>query len=147
VIAAFWDSSALIPLCLREPKTPACEALRIQFGLVVWWAAFVEIRSGIARGVRSGRLDGSQYGEALRRLSLLRTIWDDILPSNDVRELAADLLDQYDLRAADSMQLAAALLWCSRKPAGRTFICSDQKLCDAAEAAGFTVIRPGVTVP
>jgi predicted nucleic acid-binding protein len=136
-----------MPLCLHEPTTSACKTLRFSFGRIVWWAAFVEIRSGIARGARHGNLSAMQSVEALDRLSELRSGWNEILPCDDLRELAAGLLDQYDLRAADSMQLAAALLWCSRKPAGRTFICSDQRLCNAAEAAGFTVIRPGVTTP
>jgi len=136
-----------MPLCLHEPTTLACKALRHSFERIVWWAAFVEIRSGIARGVRHGNLSAMQSLEALDRLSELRSGWNEILPSDDIRELAAGLLDQYDLRAADSMQLAAPLLWCSRKPSGRTFICSDQKLCDAASLVGFSVIRPGSTTP
>ena len=136
-----------MPLCLHEPTTLACKALGLRFGRVVWWAAFVEIRSGIARGVRHGNLSATHSLEALDRLSELCSGWSEIVPSYDLRGLAAGLLDRYDLRAADSMQLAAALLWCSRKPAGRTFICSDQKLCDAAEAAGFIVIRPVAATP
>ena len=142
MIAAFWDSSALMPLCLNEATTFACRALRARFEVVVWWAAFVEIRSGIARSVRNSPLDADEHKAALDRLSELRSSWDEMLPSNDLRELAGDLLDRYDLRAADSLQLAAALVWCSRRPAGRVFICSDLRLGEAAELAGFTVVRP-----
>jgi len=61
-------------------------------------------------------------------------------------ELATRLLDVYTLGASDSLQLAAALTWCQQRPAQRRFISGDQRLCDAAEAAGFVVIalvRPG----
>jgi hypothetical protein len=53
------------------------------------------------------------------------------------------------LRASDSLQLAAALTWCQRRPAQRRFISGDQQLCDAAEAAGFVVIAlvPNAAIP
>jgi hypothetical protein len=142
VSAAFWDASALIPLCVQEPTTAAVELLAAQHERVVWWGTLVEIRSAVARRHRSGLLDDVNRRIALGRLTSLRQSETEIAPNSEVRELAGHLLDQYILRAADSLQLAAALIWCSRKPAGRTFICSDQKLSDAAEAAGFTVVRP-----
>jgi predicted nucleic acid-binding protein len=83
---------------------------------------------------------------ALSRLALLRRGWREILPNDSLRELASRLLDVYTLRASDTLQLAAALTWCQQRPAQRRFICGDQRLCDAAEAAGFAVIalaRPG----
>jgi hypothetical protein len=83
---------------------------------------------------------------ALSRLTLLRRGWREILPNDALRELAGRLLDVYALRASDSLQLAAALTWCQQHPAQRKFICGDQRLGDAAVAAGFAVIalvRPG----
>ena len=47
------------------------------------------------------------------------------------------LVDRYDLRAADSFQLAAALEWCDYTPQGRIFLAADQKLRDAALLSGF----------
>ena len=38
-----------------------------------------------------------------------------------MRDLARDLLDAHELRAADSLQLAAALTWCQQRPAKRNF--------------------------
>jgi predicted nucleic acid-binding protein len=77
---------------------------------------------------------------ALARLEVLRRGWSEILPDDSLRELANKLLDVYTLRAADSLQLAAALTWCRQKPAQRTFISGDERLCEAAEAAGFVVV-------
>jgi hypothetical protein len=35
---------------------------------------------------------------------------------------------------------AAALTWCRQQPARRRFISADERLCDAAETAGFVVV-------
>jgi hypothetical protein len=46
-------------------------------------------------------------------------------------------VDRYDLRAADALQLAAALNWCEDAPQGRVFLAVDQKLREAAVLSGF----------
>lgn len=58
-----------------------------------------------------------------------------------MRNLAEGLLKSHKLRAADALQLAAALHWCSGYSRGRHFIGDDDDLLDAAAAEGFTVIR------
>lgn len=102
----------------------------------------VEIRSAIERLHRSGGLDAAAKRLALTRLREARLDWTEIVPSDAVRDKAETLLDSYPLRAADSLQLAAALVWCRGRPSSRTFISSDTRLCDAAALAGFTVLRP-----
>jgi hypothetical protein len=52
-----------------------------------------------------------------------------------------DATISYPLRAADALQLAAALIWCNRHPRGKTFISGDERLLEAAEKEGFNVIR------
>lgn len=147
MISAFWDASALIPLCVLEPTTSAAELLATQHERVVWWGTLVEIRSAIARRYRSGVLDDVNRRAALGRLISLCQSETEVAPSYELRELATNLLDQYALRAADGLQLAAALTWCQLKPTRRVFICGDLRLAEAATQAGFTVIRPGVTAP
>jgi predicted nucleic acid-binding protein len=71
----------------------------------------------------------------------LRSKWTEVAATVDVRELARSLLQAHPLRAADSLQLAAAFVWCQRRPAGRTFISGDLRLCQAAALEGFTVIQ------
>ena len=139
--AGFWDSSALTPLFLRETNSAQARVLARRHAPVVWWGTVVEIRSAIAREHRSSLLGDSERGTLILLLGKARGGWLEILPSDVLRELAADLLDQHALRAADSLQLAAALVWCREKPAGRQFICQDVRLCDAASQAGFTVIQ------
>jgi predicted nucleic acid-binding protein len=145
--AAFWDSSTLIPLCINQGTSVDCKALSTQFNYIVWWATAVEVRSAVARLGRASVINPGQRQGAIDRLSELRLSWPEVAPSYELRELAANLLDTYALRAADSLQLAAALTWCQSKPAGRVFVCDDLRLCDAAAQADFTVVRPGVTTP
>jgi len=71
----------------------------------------------------------------------LKRRWSEVQPIEKVRETAERLLGVHKLRAADALQLAAALVWCNQRPRGRTFIAADGDLARAAEAEGFTVIR------
>ena len=47
------------------------------------------------------------------------------------------LVEHFDLRAADSLQLAAALAWHEGISAGRVLLTCDKRLRDAALLAGF----------
>ena len=135
----FWDASALVPLCLREARTAACRKALRESLPVVWWGTAVEISSAIARSRQSGSILDREAREARAILSRLRSAWMEILPDDAVRDAACELLERYSLRAADSLQLAAALVWCRSRPAGRRFLCADRRLGEAAQSAGFTV--------
>ncbi len=114
---------------------------------MVWWATTVEIRSAIARLYRSSELDDLAKRAALDRLFALKQGWREVLPGDKLRDQAETLLDTYPLRAGDGLQLAAAMIWCQQKPAGRRFISADSRLCEAASHAGFTVLRPVLLAP
>jgi predicted nucleic acid-binding protein len=47
------------------------------------------------------------------------------------------IVQHYDLRAADALQLAAALEWCQDAPQRRVLLTADDKLLQAATLAGF----------
>jgi predicted nucleic acid-binding protein len=106
----------------------------------VWWGTPVEIHSAVARLHRLAVLSDRDRKGALARLELLSRGWREILPADSVRELARQLLDIHQLRAADSLQLAAALTWCQQQPRNRNFVSGDQQLSQAAASAGFTVL-------
>ncbi len=84
---------------------------------------------------------------ALARLDVLSRGWREILPGEQLRHLATRLLDIYELRAADSLQLAAALTWCQERPSNRNFVCGDERLSKAAESAGFSALQLSRAVP
>ena len=137
---AFWDSSALIPLCVRQAQSSRAVQYSDRFQImVVWWVASLEIQSGLARLFREGELSLADKTVALERLDVMRASWHEIVPVEAVRILASDLLWNYSLRTADALQLAAALTWCNKQPHNRPFICFDDRLMSAARQVGFEV--------
>jgi predicted nucleic acid-binding protein len=138
---AFWDSSALVPLCVKQETTPAVESLAAQHRMMVWWAAPVEMRGAFARLLRMRLLSDKEHVEAQVSLDRLRSGWREIAPSEPLRELAERLVDRFTLRAADALQLAAALSWRLGKPNGRAFISGDVQLLAAAGQLGFRAIE------
>jgi predicted nucleic acid-binding protein len=139
--AAFWDASALVPLCVHESASRKAHAQLRLFLPVVWWGSQIEIHSAIAREHRFGTLTEAETKKALSRLDLLSRGWREILPGDELRDLAGRLLDAHELRAADSLQLAAALVWCQQRPARRSFLCSDRRLLESAQDRGFSVVE------
>ena len=142
---AFWDTSAIVPLCgLQRESAPARQATR-QYRLVVWWGTSLEALSGFHRLRREGKLTSVEATRAIDRLDYLRARWDEVLPSEAVRETAERLLSRHRLRAADALQLAAALEWCGHRPRKRVIVAGDGDLLAAAEAEGFTCLRTATT--
>jgi len=146
-VAAFWDASALVPLCVHEITSRQAQSQLRKWLPVVWWGTEIEIHSAITRLHRLGMLRDIEKQGALARLELLSRGWREILPGDRVRDLAKRLLDTYELRAADSLQLAAALTWCQDSPARRTFVAADRRLSRAAAASGFSVVEFSRTAP
>jgi predicted nucleic acid-binding protein len=135
--SAFWDTSALVPLCVRQSITPRALALYRSCDAVVWWTTAVEITSALARLVRMRQLNPSDWAKADQLATALADSWSVIQPSEAVRAKAMQLVNRYDLRAADALQLAAALVWCEDFPQGRAFLTAGQKLREAALLSGF----------
>lgn len=137
----FWDSSAIIPLFIKE------EASEIVMGLVkadqdiaVWWSTRVECLSALSRRRREGVLRNDAESKARAILSALSGEWSEVQPSEFVRQRAERLLRIHPLRTADAFQLAAALIWGEETPQDLDFVCLDQNLREAAHQEGFTVL-------
>jgi uncharacterized protein len=136
----FWDSSAILALLLRERRSAETLALlRDDPSLTVWCLCRVEIASGIARRRREG-LEAADIEVARSRLRLLSERWDEMWSVETVRGRALRLLETHPLRAADSLQLAAALIVCEERPEALPFVCLDERLAEAARKEGFTVL-------
>lgn len=138
----FWDASALVPLCVHQVHSETVHALlREDPGLVVWWGSIVECWSAFARALREGKIGAKAERLARVELEALREVWDEIQPVEEVRVAAGRLLRVHVLRAADALQLAAAMVWAGGRPAG--FVCLDQRLREAARLEGFMVCPEG----
>lgn len=139
---AFWDTSALVPLCCFQPQSAQTrQAARTYSRQVVWWGTVIEAVSSLNRLTREGTLDTKESSQAFARLNYLRARWNEIQPTREVRDRAERLLRVHRLRAADALQLAAALVWCGDRPQGRALIGADGILSTAAAAEGFTTIE------
>lgn len=137
----FWDTSAIIPLILDEPASDLAKALLHEDGdVVVWWAARVETISALIRRAREDELDAT--GEEQSRLVLGRLVdsWSEVQPTARLRAAAERALAVHTLRAADALQLAAALRWCAGEPGGNSFVCLDERLREAAGKEGFRLL-------
>ncbi|MFN2501668.1 MAG: type II toxin-antitoxin system VapC family toxin [Pyrinomonadaceae bacterium] len=138
---AFWDTSALFPLCCNQLVTGAARHTKRQFPrIVAWWGTSVEIHSSIARLLREAAIDDKQKLFTRRRWNSLIDGIDIIAPTTKLLDIAIDLPEAHAVRSLDAFQLAAALVWCREKPRNRPFISADVKLADAANNAGFDAI-------
>lgn len=136
----FWDSSAIIPLCVKERASEAVEVLmKGDEDVVVWWTTRIECLSALSRRKREGVLSSSDEGQARAVLSVLAEAWSEVQPIEMVRIRAERLLSIHPLRAADALQLAAALIWAREAPRGFDFVCLDENLREAALKEGFSI--------
>lgn len=137
----FWDSSAVVPLLVEEDtSSQLLELYAGEDSLLVWWSTAVECASALARLERSGELSPGETSVSLGRLDALQEAWGVVEPTPRLARSARRLLRTHDLRAADSLQLAAALLAAEGEPASLPFVCLDERLCLAADREGLDVL-------
>jgi len=137
----FWDTSAIVPLCVEEPQSEMVKSILAKdTTLVVWWATRVECISAFIRQAREGGLSLAGERQARQLLETVAETWIEIQPSETLRTTAERLLAIHSLRAADSFQLAAALQWCQRQTKGMSLVSFGTRLRDAAYKEGFTLL-------
>jgi len=136
----FWDSSAIIPLCLKEKASEAIRGLmKDDEDIVVWWTTSIECLSALSRRQREGVLTSGDAGKARAILSALAAAWSEVQPTEMVRLRTERLLSVHPLRAADALQLAAALVWAQDTPRELEFVCLDQNLRESSLKEGFSL--------
>jgi predicted nucleic acid-binding protein len=136
---AFWDASVLVTLCVTQTPTPQALLFERKYWIAVWWATHVEIASALAQLLRQKQITSSDYAHGKQQAQHLANIWRIVAPSAKIALEARVLLERSPLRAADALQLAAALEWCEGKPSGKVFLTFDLRLREAARLAGFTL--------
>ena len=137
----FWDASAIVPLLVQErPREAMLTLLEQDDVMLVWWATPIECTSAIARREREGSLTATQAAASLERLRYLKDRWHEVLPSAVLRDVAERILRVHPLRAADSLQLAAAIIAAEREPVTLDLVILDDRLGDAASREGFRVL-------
>jgi len=140
----FWDSSAVVPLIVPQESSVMIQGEYTRDPILnVWCLTPVEVWSAVCRLRREALLDSPGMRDARNRLRRLVESWIEIDDIRAVRRRAQRLLETHPLRAADSLQLASALVLVSDRPERFSFVTLDDRLAEAAEREGFDVV--GVT--
>ncbi len=108
--------------------------------MCVWWATETECASAIARLEREDALSGASATAAFARLDALVEGWNEVQPAVTLRAIARRLLRVHDLRAADALQLAAALVVAEQVPSSLEIVTLDARLAGVARREGFTAL-------
>lgn len=137
----YWDSSALVPLLVKERLSDSMEALlETDPSVATWWGTSVECGSAIARREREGAGDAGEVAAASGRLAALEADWSEVAPSERIRSSARRLLRVHDLHAGDALQLAAALAASAGSGEPLPFVTLDDRLALAASREGFPIL-------
>lgn len=139
----FWDTSALIPLVVGERETARARRwLRKDPDVVVWTLSRVELLSALARRRREEPGAARQLLAARREILGAWERWTEVTAVEVVRRHAERLVETHPIRAADAMQIGAALVTAEDNPETLEFVTFDRTQATAAEREGFRVLGP-----
>ena len=137
----FWDASALVALTLDESQRETLEAIfEVAPHVSLWWGSHVEFASAIARKERAGSVSAKQAADLMHQFNALAQSSEEVPPSIKIRRLAQRQLRVHALKAADALQLAAALAIAKDDPSSNGFVCLDERLKRAASREGFRLL-------
>ena len=138
----YFDASALAKRYIEEKHSAAIVRLLGESTAVASRLSELEIGSALARRCREGVLSPPARDAAMRALRHdLEAIFVVELHSDVVTEARSALL-RYPLRAADAVQLGAALTIRERTRADLHFVTFDSRLEDAAVSEGLRTGLP-----
>ena len=139
----FRDTSGLIPLFVAERATTRAERwLRSDPEVVVWTLTRVELLSALARRRRAEPTAAPRLAAARREVLKSWERWSEVTAVEIVRRHAERMVETHPLRAADALQLGAALVAAEDDPAAFEFVTLDEHLAVAADREGFRVLGP-----
>jgi predicted nucleic acid-binding protein len=139
----FWDTSALIPLFIAERGTARAKSwYREDPQIIVWTLTRVELFSALARRRREEPTAASRLLAVRKDLIRAWDQWSEVTAVEIVRRHAERIVESHPLRAADALQIGAAVLAAEDNPADIEFVTFDENLADAAAREGFAVLGP-----
>jgi len=137
----FWDTSALIPLLVAERSTVRVEQwLKDDPDVVVWTLTRVELVSALARRRREEPSAAPRLATARRELLAAWPRWSEVTAVDVVRRHAERLVETHPIRAADALQIGAALVAADGDPDTLEVVTLDRRLAETAEREGFPVL-------
>jgi predicted nucleic acid-binding protein len=137
----FWDSSALVPIFLKEAATPEVEGWRAADpAITTWMMTRVEVLAAIARKKRERPDMVALWNLAARDVNEVSLRWVEIYDAVAARLHAERLVMEHPLRTADALQLGAALVAADGDPQSLELVTLDRRLAEAARREGFPVL-------
>ncbi len=137
----FWDASALVPTFLDETSTPEVQSWQAADpGVTIWMMTRIEVISAIARKKRERPELAALWSRALRDLQEAASTWIEITDAVAARFHAERIIMKHPLRAADALQLGAALVAADGDPQSLELVTLDRRLAEAARQEGFPVL-------
>ena len=137
---AYFDTSAIVPLLVREPTSDHCarlwdDATRIVCARLI----YPEACAALARAVRMRRLTSTQMVAATAELDELVAQIDFIELSENLARTAGRLAQQHGLRGYDAVHLAAGVTIADHDV---VLVTCDADLAAAARSTGLATAVP-----
>ncbi len=111
----FWDTSAVVSLCVTDPRSATAKSILIKDpSMVVWWVTRTECVLAFVRHARERDLGVAGESQARHVLEALAESWIEIQPTETVRGGAERLLAVHPLMAADALGVRT-LRWTMEK--------------------------------
>jgi len=143
----YLETSALVKLYVREPGSERLLRLAARVNnhrFAVLALSRVEMHSAIRRREREGDIEAaiadrllSQFEQHLESRFIKQVLNDQVI------DLATSLVKRNALRAYDAVQLAGCLTLKENSATDEpSFVCSDQRLLQAAEIEGLACLDP-----
>jgi len=126
---------------VREPASEKVEPLlQRDPEMAFWWGAPLEWWEALLAAQRRQTISAADLQRAREVLDHLRARGFEVQPTEDLRARALRLLAVHPLKAADALELAAALIWCRERTQGAGFVSLHPPLRLAAAMEGFRVL-------
>jgi predicted nucleic acid-binding protein len=137
----FWDASALVPAFVEESSTREIQGWQTADpGITIWMMTPVEIISAIARKRREKPERMVLWNRAIRDVYGMASRWIEISDAAATRLHAERIVMEHPLRAADALQLGAALVAADGDPQSLELVTLDRRLAEAAQREGFPIL-------
>jgi predicted nucleic acid-binding protein len=137
----FWDASALVPTFVEESSTPEVQSWQAADpGITIWMMTRVEVISSIAGKKREQPDLVVLWNRAIRDVNEMASRWTEISNAAATRIHAERIVMDHSLRAADALQLGAALVAADGDPQSLELVTLDRRLAEAARREGFPVL-------
>ena len=136
----FWDASALVPTFLDEVSTKQVRSWQASDPGVTMMMTVIEVMSAIARKQRERPELAELCKQAIFDVRDAAVTWVQIEDAAAARHHAERIIMNYPLRAADALQLGAALVAADGDPHSLELVTLDGRLAEAARREGFPVL-------